>query len=566
MPQLFPASSQARRRLAAVALLALFAGGCKSAQDQRADADRAAYEILEQRRLELALGEKDFSIEPPMDSLRQRLLRGESVGRLGVSQFLDIAAENSREYQRRKEDLYLAALDLTLERFRFALQYDGTLGALVNGDGAGAGDVDGSAGAAFSRLLGTGASIIADMGLSMSRSVSTGDSWELVGAPFLSISPRLLGGLGERFVREPLTQGERNVVYEIRDFERFRRTFAVDVINRYFQLLRTADQVRNEKLNMDNLTVLRERNEALANAGRLSDIQADQARQDELRSQNRLISAQERYGTALDDFKVFLGLPAEVPIEIDQDELYALVIDESLTVGEGEAVPAALQRRLDYMTVLDQLVDSERKLNIAADALRTRITVTGTGSASSTPNQPFEYSKDDLSWTLRADIDLPLQLVAERNVYRAAIINVERARRSAEEFADRITADLRASLRQALTRRQSVEIQAGAVVLNERRIESATLNLQAGRASTRDILEAQQALVDARNSLTSARVDYYLSQLSLWRDMELLRVEEPGLRFAREGLAVAPEANAPAAVPQESNTEPAGPAGSQETQ
>jgi outer membrane protein TolC len=566
MPQLFPASSQARRRLAAVALLALFAGGCKSAQDQRADADRAAYEILEQRRLELALGEKDFSIEPPMDSLRQRLLRGESVGRLGVSQFLDIAAENSREYQRRKEDLYLAALDLTLERFRFALQYDGTLGALVNGDGAGAGDVDGSAGAAFSRLLGTGASIIADMGLSMSRSVSTGDSWELVGAPFLSISQPLMRGFGERIVREPLTQGERNVVYEIRDFERFRRTFAVDVINRYFQLLRTADQVRNEKLNMDNLTVLRERNEALANAGRLSDIQADQARQDELRSQNRLISAQERYGTALDDFKVFLGLPAEVPIEIDQDELYALVIDESLTVGEGEAVPAALQRRLDYMTVLDQLVDSERKLNIAADALRTRITVTGTGSASSTPNQPFEYSKDDLSWTLRADIDLPLQLVAERNVYRAAIINVERARRSAEEFADRITADLRASLRQALTRRQSVEIQAGAVVLNERRIESATLNLQAGRASTRDILEAQQALVDARNSLTSARVDYYLSQLSLWRDMELLRVEEPGLRFAREGLAVAPEANAPAAVPQESNTEPAGPAGSQETQ
>ena len=566
MPQLFPASSQTRRRLAAVALLALFAGGCKSAQDQRADADRAAYEILEQRRLELALGEKDFSIEPPMDSLRQRLLRGESVGRLGVSQFLDIAAENSREYQRRKEDLYLAALDLTLERFRFALQYDGTLGALVNGDGAGAGDVDGSAGAAFSRLLGTGASIIADMGLSMSRSVSTGDSWELVGAPFLSISQPLMRGFGERIVREPLTQGERNVVYEIRDFERFRRTFAVDVINRYFQLLRTADQVRNEKLNMDNLTVLRERNEALANAGRLSDIQADQARQDELRSQNRLISAQERYGTALDDFKVFLGLPAEVPIEIDQDELYALVIDESLTVGEGEAVPAALQRRLDYMTVLDQLVDSERKLNIAADALRTRITVTGTGSASSTPNQPFEYSKDDLSWTLRADIDLPLQLVAERNVYRAAIINVERARRSAEEFADRITADLRASLRQALTRRQSVEIQAGAVVLNERRIESATLNLQAGRASTRDILEAQQALVDARNSLTSARVDYYLSQLSLWRDMELLRVEEPGLRFAREGLAVAPEANAPAAVPQESNTEPAGPAGSQETQ
>ncbi|MBM3987193.1 MAG: TolC family protein [Planctomycetes bacterium] len=562
MPQPHFGPSLARQALATVAMLALAAGGCKSAQEQRDDADRQAYEILEQRRVDLALGETAFTIEPPMDSLRQRLLRGEAVGRMGIVQILDIAAENSRDYQRRKEDLYLAALDLTLERFRFALQYDGTLGALSSGDGAGASDVDGSAGAAFSRLLGTGASIIADMGLSMSRSVSTGDSWELVGAPFLSLSQPLMRGFGERIVREPLTQGERNVVYELREFERFRRTFAVNVTNLYFQLLRIADQVRNEKLNMDNLTVLRERNEALANAGRLSGIQADQARQDELRSQNRLISAQERYGTALDDFKVFLGLPAEVEFEIEQDELYSLVIDETLTIGEREAILAALRQRLDYMTVLDQLVDSERKLNIAADALRTRITITGTGSANSTPNQPFEYAKDDVSWTLRADIDLPLQLVAERNQYRGAIINVERARRSAEELADRITAELRASLRQALTRRQSVEIQAGAVVLNERRIESATLNLQAGRASTRDILEAQQALVDARNSLTSARVDYYLSQLALWRDMELLRVEEQGLRFAREGLAVA-SASAPA--PEAPNNALAGESGAQET-
>jgi outer membrane protein TolC len=546
-----------RTLLLVSALLA--AAGCKSAAEQREDADKQAYAILEQRRAELALGEREFTIQPPLDSLRQRMLRGEQVGRLGIAQFLDIAAENSRDYQRRKEDLYISALELTLERFRFQLQYDGTLGALVNGDGDGADTVEGSGGAAFSRLLGTGASIVADMGLSMARSVSTGDSWELVGAPFVSISQPLMRGFGERIVREPLTQSERNVVYEIREFERFRRTFAVDVINRYFQLLRTADQVRNEQLNIENLTVLRERNEALAKAGRLSDIQADQARQDELRSQSRLISAQERYGTALDDFKLFLGLPVDVPLEIEQEELYALVIDESLTISEGEALPAGLARRLDYMTSLDQLVDAERKLNIAADALRTRITVTASGSAVSTPNQPFEYSKNDLSWTLRADIDLPLQLIAERNVYRAALINVERARRSSEEFADRITADLRASLRQAVTRRQTVEIQAGAVVLNERRIESANLNLQAGRASTRDILEAQQALVDARNSLTSARVDYYLSQLALWRDMELLRVEDQGLRFAREGLdptatddvGSATEEQGEAAAPQE---------------
>jgi hypothetical protein len=137
---------------------------------------------------------------------------------------------------------------------------------------------------------------------------------------------------------------------------------------------------------------------------------------------------------------------------------------------------------------------------------------------------------------MREDLTLPIQLVAERNAYREALITVERARRSAEQLADQITADLRASLRQARTRRKAVDIQSNAVRLAERRVESATLSLEAGRATTRDILEAQQALVDARNALTTARVDYFLSQLALWRDMELLRVKPEGIGFAREEL------------------------------
>lgn len=563
MTHLFPASSHARRRLAAVALLALVAGGCKSASEQRADADRQAYEILEQRRTELALGQAEFTIEPPVDSLRQRLLRGETIGPAGITGTLEIAAENSRDYQRRKEDLYIAALDLTLERFRFSVQENGRVGALLSGDADGATNLAESFSAGFTKLLGTGAVVIADMGLSLTRSVATGDSWDIVSSPVLSVTQPLMRGFGARIVREPLTQAERNVVYKLREYERFRRTFCVDVITRYIQLLRAADQVKNERINMDNLVALRERNEALAEAGRQSDIQTDQARQNELASRNRLIQAIERYGTALDDLKLFLGLPIEIQFEPVSSELYDMTIDDSLTIEDAIAVEAGLRLRLDYMTVLDQLEDSERKVNVAADALRTRFDVAGSVRATSTDGSPVEFSRDDLAWTLRPDIVLPLALVAERNNYRKAFITMERARRSAEQLGDEITSSLRASVRQARTRRQSVDIQANAVTLAERRIESANLSLQAGRATTRDILEAQQALVDARNALTGARVDYYLSQLALWRDMELLRVEESGLRFAREGLTVAPSA---VPAPQMPTNEPAGESGSQETQ
>ncbi|MCY3000335.1 MAG: TolC family protein [Planctomycetota bacterium] len=536
MPSNFRIRGAPRRTLLTFLLVGGSLGCAATPEEARATADELAYKVLEERREMLALGQASFTIETPEDSLRRRLLRGETIEPVRIVNVLEIAADNSRDYQRRKEDLYLAALDLTLEQFRFQWQGDGSLSSVLNGDVNGANTTTTTGSAGLSKLLGTGAQVVSSMGLSLARSLSTGDTWSVVGTPFVSVSQPLLRGFGSRIVRESLTQSERTVVYRLREFERFRRTFSVDTFTRYIQLLRTGDQVKNERVNMANLTALRERNEALAEAGRQSDIQTDQARQNELASESRLISAVERYGTALDDLKFQLGLPVESNIEPVASELYELEIDDTLLVDEPVAVAAGLALRLDYQTSLDQLTDSERKLNIAADNLRARLNVTASSSIVSEDGEPFEFSKNDLDWTLRADLTLPIQLVAERNAYREALITVERARRSAEQLADQITADLRASLRQARTRRKAVDIQRNAVRLAERRVESATLSLEAGRATTRDILEAQQALVDARNALTTARVDYFLSQLALWRDMELLRVKPEGIGFAREEL------------------------------
>ena len=53
--------------------------------------------------------------------------------------------------------------------------------------------------------------------------------------------------------------------------------------------------------------------------------------------------------------------------------------------------------------------------------------------------------------------------------------------------------------------------------------------LQAGRAAIRDVLEAEEALISARDALTSALVAYRVADLNLQRDMAVLRVSEDGL-------------------------------------
>jgi len=50
-----------------------------------------------------------------------------------------------------------------------------------------------------------------------------------------------------------------------------------------------------------------------------------------------------------------------------------------------------------------------------------------------------------------------------------------------------------------------------------------------GRADTRDVLEAEDALLGARNSVTEALVDHTIAKLEFWRDTGVLEVNEDGL-------------------------------------
>ena len=61
---------------------------------------------------------KTFPVERPVDTLRKRLLESNEPVQLSLVQALDVAAENSRDYQRQKEQLYLAELAEAVAQLR----------------------------------------------------------------------------------------------------------------------------------------------------------------------------------------------------------------------------------------------------------------------------------------------------------------------------------------------------------------------------------------------------------------------------------------------------------------
>ncbi len=531
--------------------LGAVATGCYSPPELRDRADRDALALVDQRRAELFGESGAFSLPAATASFgradrpesewttRELVLSGvkDRVGPLNVLSALEIASEDSQDVQEQRESLYLAALDLTQDRWQFGYRFN------ADGSGAIAGELDGDGtstsvglGASVTRILGTGAVILAGVGSNLFRFVSTGDGFDAISNIGLSITQPLLRGTGRLITLEPLRQSERNLIYSVRDYERFRRTYAVSVARRVYNVLQSIDRLKNEQLNFDNLEILTDRNEALAEAGQQTEVQADQARQQELGSRNQLVVLQGSLEFAFDDFKVFLGLPVSVDLEFEDGLLQTLAADDSFLDGleEDVAVGFAIDHRLDVMTAFDRVQDATRREAITRDALRVGLGISGALDSSTPDGKPLGFRSGDVDWSAGVDLDLPVDLLPARNAWRRSEIALVSAKRDYDRFLDGVTVNVRDALRSARNSYTSFEIQRNAVKLGIRRLEGSQLNFEAGLATTRDVLESQADLVAARNNATTARIAFTLSLLDLWLELEILRVDETGIYFDEE--------------------------------
>ena len=520
-------------------LLSLVLAGCSTAK-YRAAADRDTYDILRQKEAAVLGQAHPFTITTPHSGLDpQELAATEIIGEratvvdltLTFPDALAQAFSANRQYLSRKESLFLTALALTAERHRWTPRLSAEQEASIRRLSAGGTSrgTDGRFG--VTQLLKSGGSVGLTLANDLLR-VSSGDPrYTASSAVSLNLAQPLLRGFGADVAAESLTQAERDVIYEIRSFSRSQRTLAVDTASHYYRLLQQQDTVRNEYSNYRNLVQARERAEALA-VDRLPEFQVDQTRQDELRARNRYVNAVEQYQATLDDFKVFLGLPLGTRLRLDATALAILVQQGLLAIplDERQALELALAERLDLLNEIDRFDDAKRKIVIADDDLRTELELFANASLASTPVNRWErYNADQATGTLGLRLKLPLDRLNERNAYRRTLIDFERQLRQLALSADQVRDDIRSAFRTLNNARQNYQIQQLSADLAARRVESANLLLQAGRAETRDLLDAQSASVQARNALTQALVDYHLARLGFLRDLDRLEISATGL-------------------------------------
>ena len=239
---------------------------------------------------------------------------------------LRIGAANSRDYQSRKESVYLTALDLDLERDRFEFRFAATLDADVAADLEGT-DQAGlvvSPGIGVSKLFKTGAAISSRIGVDLAK-LLTGNQGESLGLfADASVTIPLLQGAGVEVVTEPLQQAERDAVYAIWDFERFKRQFAVSVASDFYDVLVSRDAIANAAAALERRTLNLRRSQLNNEVGKESGISLDRVRSSQLSAEARLIRAEQTFESRLDRFKVSLGLPPDARVVLSDDSLEAL--------------------------------------------------------------------------------------------------------------------------------------------------------------------------------------------------------------------------------------------------
>jgi len=450
---------------------------------------------------------------------------------ISLKRALDIAVKHSRSYQNAKETAYLSALALTLSRHQFTPIFSGS------GDGEYAEIYDESS---VQRQISAGGSIganwlIRDIGR-ITAAFTTDFFRFLAGDPHSVISSQL----GATFVRpllrnagykaeiEALTQAERDMLYELRDFVLFRKNFSVQVATAYYGVLSNRDTIRNSYLNLQSSRKAAERGRALAQEGRLTQSDLGRLEQQLLTTEATWINAARTYKKTLDDFKIQLGIPVETKLLLDDRELAELKILHP-DINVEDSIRVALTARLDYQNIRDEYADSERKIQLAANRFLPQLDATAAASMTSGSRSGFALPDPrQYQWSAGATLNLPLDRKLERNNYRTALITRDRVLRAQTLLADQIALQVRESHRSLEQAKRTYEISEIGVKLAERRVDEQELLAEFGRAKAQDQVDAQNDLASSKNQRTQALVSHTIARLQFWNNMGILFIKENG--------------------------------------
>ncbi|MFP6586204.1 MAG: TolC family protein [Pirellulaceae bacterium] len=287
-----------------------------------------------------------------------------------------LALLHSSAYQRQLETMYMSALDVSAERFEFDTQFYGGYGGNYRSRGAAVAGSPRSDLTLATRSIqmrqkyAKGTSLVANFANSLMWQFSGPNTHSTTSIIDINIVQPLLRQGGKDKVLERLTRTERQMLYKIRDFQRYRKGFYLDILTGnsgvqsasrigglfggsglsgftgvgsggfgglgggggtgggiprsaggYLGLLQTLQQLNNQRANITALESSLRLFESYFEAGFTDFNQVQQTRASFYQAISDLMQAESAFNASRDTFTSEIGLPPDIQIVITGDEL-----------------------------------------------------------------------------------------------------------------------------------------------------------------------------------------------------------------------------------------------------
>ena len=334
------------------------------------------------------------------------------------------------------------------------------------------------------------------------------------GMQFLLRQP-LLRGFGPNAAHYGLRNSRRAQQAQERSFELGRQRLAVDVARNFYQIVQQRQLLTVSRQSLKRSESLLKASEARLAVGLVSKLDVFRAELQASQAQDSMVRAQASLDTALEQFRVLLGLSPTEPIEPQAVELGERLKDD---VEPMDALlERARARRLELQEGRDQVDDAQRTVSLARQNMLPQLDLNLGFTQGGLGTTFFNAFGSDRRVNVYFSASYPVERSADRASKAVAEIDVAARTRSVRQQELQVEGEVRAAVRELDRIRKSVELQKKGVEVAEQQRRLATLRYQRGLASNFDVVDAEGSLVLARSALVGLLTSYQVARIELMR-------------------------------------------------
>ena len=210
-------------------------------------------------------------------------------------------------------------------------------------------------------------------------------------------------------------------------------------------------------------------------------------------------------------------------VELIEIQPFEMALQETIRLG--------LVNRLDLMNERAEVMDFRREVEIRAQLLKSSLEIRASG----------ELLDIDDPHSITLDFETPLDQIDERNNYRTALVNYQRAKRRYIQAEDQVKQQIREAWRRLYVLKRNLETSRRAVRIAALQYDSAVNEAnkpaqagQIGRTSSgglqgQNLQRALEAILRATNNLISDWTEYERNRINIYRDMGIMEIGPDGI-------------------------------------